>query len=52
MEHYFERTAFMDVIRAFMEDIRAFMEDIRAFMEYIYKGMHICAESSGHLIIL
>jgi hypothetical protein len=45
MERYFERTAFMDVIRAFMEYIRA-------FMEYIYKGMHICAESSGQLGIL
>jgi hypothetical protein len=42
MERYFERTSFMDVIRAFMEYIRAFMEYIRAFMEYIYWYAHMC----------
>jgi hypothetical protein len=42
MERYFERTSFMDVIRAFMEYIRA-------FMEYIYMGMHICAEFNGDI---
>jgi hypothetical protein len=35
MERYYERTPFM--------------ETIRAFMEYIYMGMHICAESDGDI---
>jgi hypothetical protein len=49
MERYFERTSFMETIRAFMETIRAFMETIRAFMDYYSNGMHKCAESNGDI---
>jgi hypothetical protein len=35
MERYFERTSFMDVIRA--------------FMEYMCIGMHMCAEFIGDI---
>jgi hypothetical protein len=40
MELYFERTSFM-------ETIRAFMETIRAFMGYDSNGMHKCAKFIG-----
>jgi hypothetical protein len=42
MERYFERTSFMDVIRAFMEYMWSFMESI-------YIGMHMCAEFIGNI---
>jgi hypothetical protein len=46
IERYYERTSFMETIRAFMETIRAFMETIRTFMDYGFNGMHKGAEFS------
>jgi hypothetical protein len=47
MERYFERTSFMETIRAFVETIRAFMETIRAFMDYDANDMQKCATFIG-----